>query len=652
MYSWKYNHIDFSFYPYYGGDDLGVYTTDRGIYVKIWAPIAERVDFFVYRQSTGGTPVRIDSLRREENGCWSLRLGGNFKGLYYTFRVKCGEWMNETPGVDARAVGTNGKRGLFFIPKETDPEGWENDQPVPLQSQVDAIIYEVHVRDFSIAANSGMINKGKFLAFTEKGTTGPGGLASGIDHLKELGITHVHLLPVADFHTIDEKSPGTGYNWGYDPLNYNAPEGSYSTNPDTTARITELKQLVMALHQAGLGVVLDVVYNHTGYTRRSWFNQTVPGYYYRQNSDGSFSDATGCGNEVASERAMVRKYIIDSVCYWAREFHVDGFRFDLMGVLDIDTMNRIRTELDKLHPGMLLYGEGWTAAGSPMPEKYRAVKVNANRLDPIACFNDDFRDALKGNTFDDGEKGFVSGRTLSEEPVKFGVVAACYHPQIVYAYVGNGGFPWAGEPHQTVTYVSAHDNLTLFDKLTISNPDTDLASIKQMQKLAGALVLTSQGIAFLHAGVEFCRTKYGDHNSYQSPDSVNQLDWGRKQEFQDVFRYFQKLVHLRKNVPALRMRSSTEIRNYLRFSPIYQIGVVCYSIIDYPAETRWKTMQLIFNASVKTIPVDLVNRGKWTVIAREDEIDVNGLYEIEGDKAEVPPVSMMIVVQRSADGQQ
>lgn len=645
MQEWKYNHVDFSSYPYYGGDDLGVHTTDREISVKIWAPVAQRVDFFVYRKSEGGRPVRIDSLRKDQHGCWTLQLKGNFKGLYYTFKVKNGEWMNETPGIEVRATGINGKRGLFFVSEETDPENWENDQFVVLENQVDAIVYELHVRDFSIAANSGMVHKGKFLAFTEEGTKGPGGLASGVDHLKELGITHVHLLPVADFHTVDEKHPHDKYNWGYDPLNFNVPEGSYSTNPDTTARIREFKLLVMALHRAGLGVVLDVVYNHTGFTRRSWFNQTVPGYYYRQNPDGSFSNATGCGNEIASERAMVRKYIVDSVCYWAREFHVDGFRFDLMGVFDIDTMNAVRLALDRLRPGMLLYGEGWTAAESPMPAKYRAVKANANRLDKIACFNDDFRDAVKGDNFDNREKGFVSGRTLSEEAVKFGIVAACYHPQIVYSYVGASGFPWANEPWQAVSYVSSHDNLTLFDKLQVSNPDIDQETIKRMHKLAGALILTSQGISFLHAGVEFCRTKNGEHNSYQSPDQVNQLDWGRKQEYQDVFRYYRALTNLRKEVPALRMRSSDEMRRYLRFSPVYQIGMVSYIIEDYPAETRWKTMQLIFNASVKDVHVDLIKSGKWTVIAQEDEINLAGLLQFGGKQVAVPAISMMIVVQ-------
>jgi len=642
--NWKFNQIDFSKYPFYGGDDLGVYLTDRGISVKIWAPGAKEIAFLVYRHSQGGKPVRIDFLNPEEDGCWSLRLDGNFKGLYYTFRVNNGGWLNETPGIDARAVGTNGHRGLFFDPAETHPQGWENDRTVHLENPVDAILYELHVRDFSVSKNSGMIHKGKYLAFTEEGTHGPDGLTSGIAHLKELGITHVHLLPVADFFTVDEEHPEDSYNWGYDPLNYNVPEGSYATNPGTPARILEFKQLVMALHRAGIGVVLDVVYNHTGYTTRSWFNQTVPGYYYRQNRNGSFSDASGCGNEIASERAMVRKFIVDSVCYWAKEFHIDGFRFDLMGVLDIETMNTIRAAVDQLRPGILLYGEGWTADRSPMDEKYRAVKANITRLDRVACFNDDFRDALKGNNFDSREKGFVSGLTLHEEAVKFGVVAACHHPQIVYSYVGSSAFPWAVEPSQTVNYVSCHDNYTLFDKLRMSNPDTDLSVILQMHKLAGALLLTSQGIAFLHAGIEFCRTKDGDHNSYKSPDSVNQLDWARKKEYLDVYEYYRALIGLRKNIPALHMHSSSGIRQYLRFSPAYQIGVVSYVIEDYPGETRWRTMQFVFNATVKAVDIELPRAGRWTVIAEEDRISMKGIRHFEGEAVPVPPISMMILV--------
>ena len=645
MNNWKYNDIDFSTFPYYGGNDLGVFLSPDGFSAKVWAPGASEVAFFVYRQSRGGKPVRVDFLVPGNDGCWTLSLKGNFKGLYYTFRVNNGVWLNETPGVDVRAVGTNGKRGLFFDPSETNPTGWENDFPLLLTDPVDAIIYELHVRDFSISPDSGMVNKGRFLAFTEEGTTGPGGVSTGIDHLKELGITHVHLLPVADYFTVNEDHPEDSYNWGYDPLNYNTPEGSYSSNPDSISRIIEFKQLVMALHGAGIGVILDVVYNHTGYTTRSWFNQTVPGYYYRQNRDGSFSDATGCGNEVASERAMVQKYIIDSLCYWAQEFHIDGFRFDLMGVLDLGTMNKIRMVLDELRPGIMLYGEGWTAGPSPMDEKYRAVKTNVAVLPGIGCFNDDFRDALKGNNFDGREKGFVSGKILHEEAVKFGIVAACRHPQIVYSYVGSSVFPWAAEPSQVITYVSCHDNYTLFDKLRMSNPDTDILTIRKMHKLAGALLLTSQGVSFLHAGIEFCRTKNGDHNSYRSPDSVNRIDWNRKKEFVSVYQYFCELVKLRKDVPALHMHSSDEIRQFLHFSPAYQIGVVAYTIDRFPGETRWDTMQIVFNATMDPVLIDLPEFGKWKVLAEESLIDINGIREIEDNQFVVPFISMSILVK-------
>jgi len=450
MRDWRFNHIDFSTYPYYDGDDLGVRFSNGLLRAKVWAPTATEVVFRLYEKSQGGRLLQTEQMIKSRAGCWELKLEGDYRGMYYAFRVNDGDWLNETPGVDARAVGVNGRRGLIFDALETNPDGWSDDQPVLLENPVDAVLYELHVRDFSIAASSGMKHKGKFSAFTEVGTVNADGLSTGVDHLKELGITHVHLLPVADFFTVDEANPDDKYNWGYDPLNYNSPEGSYASNPDTTARITEFKQLVMSLHRAGIGVIMDVVYNHTGYTRRSWFNQTVPGYYYRQNRNGSFSNASGCGNEIATERAMVRKYIIDSLRYWAEEFHIDGFRFDLMGIFDLITMNQIRKSLDQIRPGMLMYGEGWAADRSPMDEHYRAVKEHTAELDRVASFNDDLRDALKGNNFNGDSKGFVSGKTLHEEAVKFGVVAACHHPQIVYSYVESSHAAWADHPWQCV----------------------------------------------------------------------------------------------------------------------------------------------------------------------------------------------------------
>lgn len=645
MRDWKFNHIDFSTYPWYGGDDLGVYLTETGFTAKLWAPTAKKIEFSVYQKCRGGKPLHRYWMHAEEKGVWALRIEGRFKGLYYTFRVNDGEWMIETPGVYARAVGTNGLRGLFFDPAETNPDAWENDRPIPMQNAVNAVLYEIHVRDFSIAENSGMNYKGQFLAFTEKGTLSPEGLQTGIDHLKDLGVTHVHLLPVFDYWTVNESKPLEKYNWGYDPLNYNSPEGSYSTNPETTARIKEFKALVQALHEAGIGVVMDVVYNHTGVTRRSWFNQTVPGYYYRQTKSGRFSNASGCGNEIASERAMVRKYIVDSLLYWAKEFHLDGFRFDLMGVHDLETMYAIRLALDKLRPGMLMYGEGWTADRSPMDENMRAVKRNTSQLERVACFNDEFRDALKGDNFNENEKGFVNGKIYHEEAIKFGVSAACYHPQIVYSYVGGSGFAWARHPWQTVNYASCHDNYTLFDKLKSSTEGATTDEIKKMHMLALALVITSQGIPFLHGGSEFCRSKGGDHNSYKSPDSVNQIDWSRKHEFLDVYNYVKALIALRKAVPALRMESSDLIREHLKFSTDYNMGVVTYRIDDFPGEERWKTMLLVFNARDKRFQFDLPNSNGWKVVAKADQINLDGVGNVLCHAVMVPASSMMILVQ-------
>ncbi|MGQ8336105.1 type I pullulanase [Sunxiuqinia sp. A32] len=646
MRDWKFNHIDFSTYPYYGGSDLGVFFANSQLQVKIWAPTATEVIFRIYERSYGGKLIQTESLTKSKNGCWELSLAGEFSGRYYTIRVNDGDWLHETPGIDARAVGANGKRGFIYDPLDTNPEGWDADSAVQLENPVDAVLYELHVRDFSKAANSGMLHKGRFKAFTEDGTLNDDNRATGIDHLKELGITHVHLLPIADYFTVDENHPDEKYNWGYDPLNYNTPEGSYASDPNSISRILEFKEMVLSLHEAGIGVVMDVVYNHTGYTRRSWFNQTVPGYYYRQNRNGSFSNASGCGNEIASERSMVRKYMIDSLCYWAREYHIDGFRFDLMGIHDLETMNQIRKEFDKIRPGILMYGEGWAADRSPMDEKYRAVKHNTTKLDRIASFNDDLRDAVKGNNFDGGSNGFVSGKTLHEEAVKFGVAAACYHPQIVYSYVESSHSAWADQPWQCVNYVSCHDNFTLFDKLFLSCPDADIEQLKKMQMLAGAILLTSQGIPFLHAGVEFCRSKQGDHNSYKSADVINQIDWSLKTKNEDVFNYFKSLIDLRKKVSAFRMRSSDDIRKHLHFSSNYQPGVLAYAIHEYPNELNWKTIQLIFNANKEPVNFGLVEHSSWHIIANGNEIKLSGNGNHHGSEISVPPISMMILVQK------
>ncbi len=645
MRDWKFNHVDFSTYPFYDGDDLGVFWTPEKTTVKIWAPTAKKIEFRLYKDGKAGEEFYKTTLQPNGSGTWSTVLNGDYEGKFYTLRINDGEWLEETPDIYARCVGVNGLRGMIYNPAKTNPGGWEKDKKLPFKNVNDAIIYEVHVRDFSIAASSGIENKGKFLGFTENDTRSPDGLPTGLSHLKELGITHVHLLPVNDFYTVDEENPAEKYNWGYDPLHYNALEGSYATDPyDGGRRIREFKQLVQALHHAGIGVVLDVVYNHTYFAKESVFNQTVPGYFYRQRPDGTFADASGCGNEMATERAMVRKYIIDSLKYWAEEFHIDGFRFDLMGIFDLDTMNAIRQEL----PGLLLYGEGWTADKSPMPENRRAMKGNLSKLPGIAAFNDDFRDALKGNDGLKKSKGFVSGLSLREESVKFGVVGAVYHPQIVYSYVETSKSPWASQPGQCINYASCHDNYTLWDKLKFSCPKASDEEMRKMVKLAGALVLTSQGIPFLHGGVELCYTKGGNPNSYKSPDAVNQIDWERKKTCYDVFDYYRKLIRLRKEHPAFRMATAKEIQANISFCTGYQTGIVSYCINGEASGDLWKEIILLFNGNREDTPHPLPDGNYRIMVQGDDFFNEESSGKTVSGKIILPAVSMMILVKNEA----
>jgi pullulanase len=643
MRNWKFNHIDFSTYPDYEENDLGVFWSPEKTKFKIWAPTAKMVELRLYKDGVSGEAYHKTNLQQLENGIWSTFLTGDYEGKFYTFRVNDGEWLEEVPGIYARCVGANGMRGMVYNPNKTNPENWIEDNGPRFESFTDAVLYETHVRDFSIAENSGIQNKGKYLGFTEEGTKTADGVKTGLDHLKELGVTHVHLLPVNDFVTVDEEKPLEKYNWGYDPQHYNALEGSYATNPyDGKVRILEFKKLVQSLHNNGIGVILDVVFNHTYFAKESVFNQIVPGYFYRQKPDGTFANASGCGNEIASERSMVRRYIINTLKYWVEEFHVDGFRFDLMGIIDTQTMQEIRAELDKIDKGLFLYGEGWAADQSPMAEEQRAVKQNTSKLHGIASFNDDFRDALKGNHGDKKSKGFVSGLGLHEESVKFGIAGAVYHSQVNPAYIDSVAFHWASEPDQCINYVSCHDNYTLWDKLKQSLPKASDEELRRRMKLAGALVLTSQGVPLLHAGVDFCRSKNGNGNSYKSPDSVNQIDWDRKNTYIDVFEYFRKLIALRKNHPALHFPKAEQIRKGLNFCTNYQIGVVSYCIDGKSVGDTWKKMILIFNGNEKEVEIDLPE-GNYRMVANGVDINEEGIGEEIKDKITVEPLSMIIV---------
>lgn len=598
LFSGKTQTPDFKNFPVYTGNDLGLtYSKEKSAF-RIWAPTADEVHLKLYSNADHNLFIELHSMKKDKNGTWVTVLTGDRKGLFYAFStIINGKELDEVPDPYAKAVGVNGKRAMVIDLKETNPTGWEKDKSPAFKNKTDAIIYELHVRDASISPTSGIKNKGKFLGLTELGTKNAAGLSTGLDHIKELGITHVHLLPFYDFNSIDETKPDGKYNWGYDPLNYNVPEGSYSTNPyDGVTRIKEFKQLVKTFHENGLRVVMDVVYNHTALTETSNFNQLVPGYYYRQTKDGKFSDATACGNETASERPMFRKFMLESMKYWVQEYHVDGFRVDLMGVHDIETMNLISKELHKIKPDILIYGEGWTAGASPLPDSLRALKANAHKLDRIAVFSDDIRDGIKGSVFDHKEKGFASGKMGMEESLKFGIVASVQHPQIDYSKVNYSKAPYAKEPFQTVTYAECHDNHVLWDKLKISAADATEEERVNMHKLALSIVLTSQGISFLHAGTEFLRSKNDVENSYNSSDDINAINWDLKTKNNEVFDYTKALIKMRKDHPAFRMTNAKDIAANISFLDIIENKTVAYSIKGIRSGDKWKEIIVLFSS--------------------------------------------------------
>ena len=616
LFSGKAQKTDYSKYPVYKGNDLGATYTKTHTVFKVWAPTASEVFVKVYDQSGISPETR---MIKEQNGVWSASKKGDLKNHLYEYIVTIDSNISIAVDPYAKAVTINGRLAMIIDLKQTNPPGWTNDKSPVFKNKTDAIIYELHVRDASIAANSGIKNKGKFLGLTEKGTKNTEGLSTGLDHLKELGVTHIHLLPSYDYNSVDETKPDAKYNWGYDPLNYNVPEGSYSTNAyDGVTRIKEFKQLIKTFHDNGLRVVMDVVYNHTALTETSNFNQLVPGYYYRQNKDGGFSNATACGNETASERPMFRKFMLESMLYWVKEYHIDGFRIDLMGVHDIETMNLISRELHKIKPDILLYGEGWTAGASPLPDSLRALKANAYKLDRIAVFSDDIRDGIKGHVFTHDAKGFASGQAGLEESIKFGIVASLKHPQVDYSKVNYSKKPYAAQPWHTVTYCECHDNHCLKDRLDISAKDASEADRKKMYKLALSIVLTSQGISFLHAGTEFMRSKKGVENSFESPDSVNAIDWDRKSTHKDVMEYVKALISLRKQHPAFRMMDAKQVAANIVFDKQTVPGVVAYTINGAAVNDKWKKIRICFNGTAEQQKVEL-GKGQWKTAILNNE---------------------------------
>lgn len=645
----------------YDGNDLGATYTPQQTTFKVWSPEAKRVRLRLYSKGSSDEEGERVLLTKEmelgEQGVWSTTVEGDQKNVYYTYLITVGETTNETGDIYAKAVGVNGNRSMVVDLDATDPEGWNNDKHILYDDPTDAVVWEVHVRDFSIDVSSGVSeeNRGKYLAFAETGTTlnGEGEIATCVDYLKELGITHVQLMPVYDYATVDEtKLDEDQFNWGYDPKNYNVPEGSYSSNPyDGNTRITEFKQMIQALHKAGIAVIMDVVYNHTYTATGGAFEMTVPGYYYRMNADGSFSDASACGNETASDHLMYRKYMIDSILYWIEEYHIDGFRFDLMGVHDVETMNALRAEVDKLPNGkkIILYGEPWTG-GTVGTTADTCVQSNISKLsDRIGAFNDIMRDAIKGDVFIGDKGGFVQGNGYAAS-VKSGITA-----NSLSTFADN----WSSQPSQTVTYASAHDNFTLYDKLVISYKKDDSYDVRDeeivaMNKLSAAMVLTSQGISFMQAGEEFARTKYGDDNSYASSTEVNSLKWTSLQKYSDIVYYYEGLMQIRSHFKPFRDATTASAKQIV-FSDTESKSLVAYTLENtLTADKEWKHIAVIFNAETTAQTVELkAQTGKtlpdeWVVVVNDLSAGVKNLGEVQGTTVTVPARCAMVLVDKAS----
>lgn len=609
----------------------------------------KQVEIHIYEDGQGGKAIKTIKMKASGENRWEATVKGDLKGKFYTFDIGKGE----TPGVFAKAVGVNGMRGAIVDMAETNPKGWENDQRPVIQSPADLVIYEMHWRDFSIDVSSGLKNKGKFLALTEP---------KAIEHLKSLGVNAVHILPSFDYASVDETKLDTPqYNWGYDPKNYNVPEGSYSTDPyNPVTRIKEFKQMVQALHKAGIRVILDVVYNHTFNIDHSNFQLTYPDMYYRKTADGKYSDGSGCGNETASEKPLMREFMLESVKYWIDEYHIDGFRFDLMGVHDIETMQQIRAEVNKIDPSIYIYGEGWSAGSCAYPVDKLAMKANAQQLNGIAAFSDDMRDALRGPFSDDHKGALLAGIPGEEESLKFGIVGGIAHPQVDMTKVNYDKKPWTNNPTEQISYVSCHDDMCLVDRLKASIPSlTDkniqekerTAELIRIDQLAQTAVFTSQGVPFILSGEEMLRDKKGVHNSYNSPDSINHLDWNNLQRYPQLFTYYKNLIQLRKNHPAFRLATGDKVRQHLEFLPavnskdVKQDCLVGFLLKDLQGIDAWKTIVVIYNFN-KEAKEMAIPEGNYTIACCNGTIDEAGLGEVSGKEVLVDGQSALILFQK------
>ena len=587
----------------------------------------------IYDTVMCGNAIKKIKMKQTAENVWEATVSGDLKGKFYNFDIGRGE----TPGVFAKAVGINGHRGAIIDMQTTNPSGWNSDHRLALKSPADLIIYEMHHRDFSIDPSSGLVNKGKFLALTEQ---------KAIRHLKELGINAVHILPSFDFASIDEANTTTPqYNWGYDPQNYNVPEGSYSFDAEQpTRRILEFKQMVQALHKAGIRVILDVVYNHTFDIKGGNFDRTFPMAYYRYTADGKPSNGSGCGNETASEKPLMRQFMLESMKYWADEYHIDGFRVDLMGIHDIETMNLIRKELSSIDPNIFIYGEGWTAGTCAYPTEKLALKAHIKQMPGIAAFSDEIRDALRGPFSDDKQASFLGGIAGFEESIKAGIAGMIAHPQVDYTKVNYTKEPWANEPTQMIAYVSCHDDMCLVDRLKASIPEAayDTEEVIRLDQLAQTVVFTSQGIPFMLSGEEMLRDKKGVHNSFNSPDEINHLDWNNLKKYPQVFAYYKGLIQMRKSHPAFRLGSAELVRKHLEFLPTQQDCLVAFRLKNHAGGDKWNNIYVVLNGNTDLQSVN-IPKGKYTIVANNGVINEAGIGEMEGGEVMIDAQTALIL---------
>ncbi|MGH4051304.1 MAG: type I pullulanase [Clostridium sp.] len=616
----------------YSGNDLGAVYTSRNTTFKVWAPTVEKITVIVYETFNDDSGKKYEMVRSEK-GVWVVALDGDFKNKYYNYLVLNNGIENETPDIYTKGSSANGSKGMIVDFNSLNPENWENHKkPNPI-NRTESVIYEIHVRDFSVSADSGIKNKGKYLGFTEKNTKTPAGVATGLDHLKDLGITHIHLLPVYDFASVDELD--SGYNFGYDPYLFNVLEGSYATDArNGTVRIKEFKTMIQTLHENGISVIMDVVYNHTFTIKNSPMDILVPGYYYRTDDKGNYTNGSGCGNETASERPMVRKFIVDSIKFWASEYKIDGFRFDLMSLHDLDTMKEVEKQAKIINPNIIIYGEPWTGGPSSIPYDIQLRKGSQKGMQ-ISLFNDDLRNAIKGDNDGNGV-GLVNGGSGFELEVKKGIVGGIKYSNDIKNFTNT--------PGESINYVSSHDNLCLYDKFEKSNPYNTPDEREKMSRLSLAIILTSQGVPFLQGGTEILRTKQGNHNSYNAGDIINEIRWDRKSEFSETYEYIKGLIDLRKSQKVMTLDNASEVINSLTF-----LDMPCNSVAYTLTSTfsnDYSKLLIIHNCNKNDIKLTLPDGDKWKILANEHE--VNKLGVSIGTKTctpelTIPPLSTYIL---------